>query len=177
MLMYSACFSTKILFAKLAQMGNFCLAKSDATRPMAQMATGSASIDYTPTPAITWLRKLTTDYSSHPSNNLTDLVDYRLHPPPQQQLDWESWLHTTASTQATTWLETADYRQHPPTRHGNEVLGTRVLMYSCTHVLEYIFVILVLVLIYIMVMYPCSMYSYFMGTLRKRLSAFSIWYC
>ena len=32
--------------AKLAQMGNFCLAKSDAMWPMAQMATSSASLEY-----------------------------------------------------------------------------------------------------------------------------------
>ena len=42
--MYSACFSTKMLVAKLAQMGNFCLAKSDAMWPMAQIATSSASV-------------------------------------------------------------------------------------------------------------------------------------
>ena len=42
--MYSACFSTKMLVAKVAQMGNFCLAKSDAMWPMAQMAIGSASL-------------------------------------------------------------------------------------------------------------------------------------
>ena len=42
--MYSACFSMKMLLSKLAQMGNFCLAKSDAMWPMAQMATDSASL-------------------------------------------------------------------------------------------------------------------------------------
>ena len=42
--MCSACFSTKMLVAKLAQMGNFCLAKSDVTWPLAQMATGSTSL-------------------------------------------------------------------------------------------------------------------------------------
>ena len=42
--MYSTCFSTKMLLAKLAQMGNFCLAKSDAMWSMAQMTTGSASL-------------------------------------------------------------------------------------------------------------------------------------
>ena len=46
MLTYSAGFSTKMLMAKLAQMGNFCLAKSDAMWPMAQMATSSASLEY-----------------------------------------------------------------------------------------------------------------------------------
>ena len=35
----------KMQVAKLAQMGNFCLAKSDVRWPMAQMATGSASLD------------------------------------------------------------------------------------------------------------------------------------
>ena len=44
--MYSACFSIKMLMAKLAQMGNFCLAKSGAMWPMAQMATGGASLAY-----------------------------------------------------------------------------------------------------------------------------------
>ena len=34
----------KMLMDNLAQMGNFCLAKSDAMWPMAQMATGSASL-------------------------------------------------------------------------------------------------------------------------------------
>ena len=43
--MYSACFSTEIQVAKLAQMGNFCLTKSHAMEPIAQMATSSASID------------------------------------------------------------------------------------------------------------------------------------
>ena len=42
--MYSVCFSTKMLEAKLFQMGNLCLAKSDAIWPMAQMATVSASL-------------------------------------------------------------------------------------------------------------------------------------
>ena len=42
--MYSAYFSTKMLLVKLAEMGNFCLNKSDAVWPMAQMATGSASL-------------------------------------------------------------------------------------------------------------------------------------
>ena len=40
-LTYSACFSTKNLVPKLAQMCNFCLAKSDV-----QMATGSASLPH-----------------------------------------------------------------------------------------------------------------------------------
>ena len=31
--MYSACVSTKMLVSKLAQMGNFCLAKSDVIWP------------------------------------------------------------------------------------------------------------------------------------------------
>ena len=44
MLMNSACLSTKIIVAKLAQMGNFCLAKFDAMWPMVQMATSSASL-------------------------------------------------------------------------------------------------------------------------------------
>ena len=44
-LMYSACFSTKMLVVKLAQMGYFCLAKSDAMWPMAQRATGSTRLD------------------------------------------------------------------------------------------------------------------------------------
>ena len=44
MLMYSACFSMKMLVAKLAQMGNFCLAKSDVMWPLAEMATVSASL-------------------------------------------------------------------------------------------------------------------------------------
>ena len=35
MLRYSACFSTKMLVAKLAQMGNFCLAKSSGMWHMA----------------------------------------------------------------------------------------------------------------------------------------------
>ena len=47
MLVYSACFSAKMQVAKLAQMGNFLLAKSGAMWPMAQMATGSASLDAT----------------------------------------------------------------------------------------------------------------------------------
>ena len=34
-----------MLVAKLAQMGNFCLAKPDAMWPMAQMATTSGSLD------------------------------------------------------------------------------------------------------------------------------------
>ena len=34
----------KMLVAKLAQMGNFCLAKSDAMWPMTQMATDSTSL-------------------------------------------------------------------------------------------------------------------------------------
>ena len=42
--MYSASFSMKMLVAKLAQMGNFCLAKSDVMWPMAQMATGSVGL-------------------------------------------------------------------------------------------------------------------------------------
>ena len=42
--MYSTCFSMKMLLAKLAQKGNFCLAKSDAMWSMAQMTTGSASL-------------------------------------------------------------------------------------------------------------------------------------
>ena len=42
--MYSTCFSMKMLLAKLAQMGNFCLAKSDAMWSIAQMTTGSASL-------------------------------------------------------------------------------------------------------------------------------------
>ena len=46
MLMYSSGFSTNMLVAKLAQMGNICLDKSDAMWPMAQMATGSVSLDY-----------------------------------------------------------------------------------------------------------------------------------
>ena len=44
MLMYSASLSKKMLVAKLAQMGNFCLAKSDAMWPMAHMATVGASL-------------------------------------------------------------------------------------------------------------------------------------
>ena len=42
-LMYSARFSTKMLVAKLAQMGNFCLAKLGVMWPVAQIATSSAS--------------------------------------------------------------------------------------------------------------------------------------
>ena len=42
--MYSTCFSMKMLLAKLAQKGNFCLEKSDAMWSMAQMTTGSASL-------------------------------------------------------------------------------------------------------------------------------------
>ena len=42
--MYSTCFSMKMRLAKLAQMGNFCLAKSDAMWSMAQMTTGSTSL-------------------------------------------------------------------------------------------------------------------------------------
>ena len=44
--MYSACFLTKMLVAKLAHMSNFCLAISDAMWPVAQMATGSASMHW-----------------------------------------------------------------------------------------------------------------------------------
>ena len=43
--MYSTCFSTKMLLAKLAQKSNSCLTKSDAMWSMAQMTTGSASLD------------------------------------------------------------------------------------------------------------------------------------
>ena len=43
--MYSTYFSTKMLVAKLAQMGNFCLAKFNAMWPMAQMAFGSTSLE------------------------------------------------------------------------------------------------------------------------------------
>ena len=39
-------FSMKMLLAKLAQKGNFCLANSDAVWSMAQMTTGSASLAY-----------------------------------------------------------------------------------------------------------------------------------
>ena len=46
MLVYSACFSTKMVVAKLARMGKFCLAKSDAVWPVARMATSSTSLDY-----------------------------------------------------------------------------------------------------------------------------------
>ena len=42
--MYSTCFSMKMLLAKLAQMGNFCLTKSGAMWSIAQMTTGSASL-------------------------------------------------------------------------------------------------------------------------------------
>ena len=42
--MYSTCFSTKMLLAKMAQKGNFGLAKSDAMWSMAQMTTGNASL-------------------------------------------------------------------------------------------------------------------------------------
>ena len=42
--MHSTCFSMKMLLAKLAQKGNFCLAKSDAMWSMAQMNTGSTSL-------------------------------------------------------------------------------------------------------------------------------------
>ena len=38
-------FSKNMLVVKLAQMGNFCFAKSDAMWPMAQMATGTATLD------------------------------------------------------------------------------------------------------------------------------------
>ena len=41
--MCSACALTKMLVAKLAQMGNFCSSKSDAMWPMVQMVTASAS--------------------------------------------------------------------------------------------------------------------------------------
>ena len=46
MLMYSACLSMKMLVAKLAQMGNFCLAKCNVMWSMAQMATGNASLAF-----------------------------------------------------------------------------------------------------------------------------------
>ena len=42
--MYSTCFSTKMLLAKMAQKGNFGLAKYDAMWSMAQMTTGNASL-------------------------------------------------------------------------------------------------------------------------------------
>ena len=42
--LYSTCFSIKMLLAKLAQKGNFCLTKSDAVWSMVQMTTGSASL-------------------------------------------------------------------------------------------------------------------------------------
>ena len=42
--MYSTCFSTKMLLAKLAQKGNFCFAKADAMWSMVQMTTGSACL-------------------------------------------------------------------------------------------------------------------------------------
>ena len=42
--MYSTCFSMNMLMAKMAQKGNFCLAKSDTMWPMAQMTTGNASL-------------------------------------------------------------------------------------------------------------------------------------
>ena len=42
--MYCTCFLMKMLLAKLAQKGNFCLAKSDAIWSISQMTTGSASL-------------------------------------------------------------------------------------------------------------------------------------
>ena len=42
--MYSTCFSMKMLLAKLAQKGNFCLGKSDAIWSISKITTGSASL-------------------------------------------------------------------------------------------------------------------------------------